>query len=486
MLPPDEQKPHDALPLEPARSADEAAASAGQEDQEVARIAALAASLFGALDAVFVARDGTVAGAPEAPSSYSAFARHVIAEGEALSAADVSTSPRLASLLDEPGFHFCAGVPVIHHGKPLGALCVFDPLPRPVEATALAQLRLLGGVAADLLHSRQASLSGQAALQREEQRRGIALQAAGLASWVWDFRHHEIECDPLLPVLFGLKPATRVRARTLFANIDRRDLRNARARFREAVNGAGEYEGEYRVRPDPAAPPRWLMARGRVVERNAQGHPLLVFGVNQDVTERKSIEERQKLLLREINHRVKNTLATVQALASQTVRHARQPREFLEAFSGRLQALGAAHNLLSDGEWRGIAMRDLVALEVRPFEDLNMPRIETEGPDLILPPDQALGLGLILHELASNALKYGALSVGGGRVSLRWRLARTRLLLEWTEFGGPRVEQPSQHGFGTILIRRSLGKVLGSTVEHRFLPDGVQASISLPLADEED
>ncbi|TIM17952.1 MAG: histidine kinase, partial [Mesorhizobium sp.] len=103
-----------------------------------------------------------------------------------------------------------------------------------------------------------------------------------------------------------------------------------------------------------------------VIERDGDGKPTLIFGVNYDVTERKLGDERQRLLLRELNHRVKNTLATVQALATQTVRHARQPSEFLEAFSARLQALGAAHSLLSDREWRGIGIRELVQIEVKP------------------------------------------------------------------------------------------------------------------------
>ena len=222
-----------------------------------------------------------------------------------------------------------------------------------------------------------------------------------------------------------------------------------------------------------------------MVEHDAAGRAALMFGVNYDITERKASEERQRLLLRELNHRVKNTLATVQALATQTVRHASDPRAFLESFSARLQALGAAHNLLSDREWRGIGLRELVRLEAKPFDSETAPRIRAEGADVMLPPDQAMGLGLILHELGSNALKYGALSVPGGSVSLAWRVEKrngTRfLVLDWRESGGPPVSPPQSHGFGTILIRRSLGKVLDSDVRHEFLPGGVGATVSMPL-----
>ena len=211
----------------------------------------------------------------------------------------------------------------------------------------------------------------------------------------------------------------------------------------------------------------------------------MVFGVNYDVSERKSAEERQRLLLRELNHRVRNTLATVQALASQTVRHARNPSEFLEAFSGRLHALGLAHGLLSDHEWRGIGLDELVRREVKPFDDSGIPRIIITGENVLLSPDQALGLGLILHELASNAMKYGSLSVPAGTVQVAWRVEgrrrKRRLVLDWKETGGPVVVPPDSQGFGSILIRRSLAKVLSSAVRHDFAPDGVTAEICIPL-----
>ncbi len=251
------------------------------------------------------------------------------------------------------------------------------------------------------------------------------------------------------------------------------------------MSGSDDYFGEYRVKG--FHPPRWVATRGRVIERDGDGKPTLIFGVNYDISERKLGDERQRLLLRELNHRVKNTLATVQALATQTVRHARQPSEFLEAFGARLQALGIAHNLLSDREWRGIGIRELVQIEIRPFDTADQPRITISGADLLLSPDQAVGLGLILHELASNALQYGSLSVASGKVDLAWktqgRKGDRRLVLTWRESGGPEVAPPERHGFGSILIRRSLAKVISSEVTHEFRPEGVFAEISLPLED---
>lgn len=160
----------------------------------------------------------------------------------------------------------------------------------------------------------------------------------------------------------------------------------------------------------------------------------------------------------------------------------------LRRITGRLQALGTAHGVRSDYEWRGIGLRELIRLEVAPF-DVAVPHpLIVLGDDLMLSPDQALALGLILHELGSNALAYGALSTPNGKVDLSWIVVdagiRPRLEITWTESGGPVVTAPQRHGFGSILIKRSLAKVLSSTVIHEFRPQGVFAAISMPLEEQ--
>lgn len=421
------------------------------------------------------------------------FCAHAIAAGdEPMVVADATLDPRFAGNPLVTGKHhvrFYAGAPMVVAGTRIGTLCVLDRKPHAFPSAAkLEQLKALAGLAASLFTLKDATRNGAiaaAALEREEKRRAIALDAASLASWAWDIRTDIIECDVLLSELFNLPRSNRLRARDILAAIDPRDVYQTETRFRDALTGSDDYFGEYRVKG--MHPPRWVATRGRVIERDGDGKPTLIFGVNYDITERKLGDERQRLLLRELNHRVKNTLATVQALATQTVRHARQPSEFLEAFGARLQALGVAHNLLSDREWRGIGIRELVQIEVKPFDSTERPRMTISGADLLLTPDQAVGLGLILHELASNALQYGSLSVASGRVELDWKAqgkrGARRLVLTWRESGGPQVEPPDRHGFGSILIRRSLAKVISSEVTHEFRPEGVFAEISMPLED---
>ncbi|MBS9722523.1 histidine kinase [Tianweitania sp. BSSL-BM11] len=382
---------------------------------------------------------------------------------------------------------FYAGSPLIVGGEKVGSLCVLDTVPRerPDDAR-LAQLKSMATLVSSLLQLKDSARKGdiaRTALVQEKKRHTLALEAASIASWVWDLRSNRIDCDELLPQMLGLPVANRIRASDLLRAIDRRDRRHSVLQLRQALQTGRDYMGEYRV--GNTQPTRWLGARGRVLDHDAQGRPTLVFGVNFDITATKTSEERQRLLLREINHRVKNTLATVQALATQTLRHTREPRDFLSAFNGRLQALGLAHGLLSDMEWGGIDLAEVISLQAMPFTDKADPRIYSIGPSISLSPDQALGLGLILHELGSNALKHGALSTQTGHVDVSWQLEGTRdhprVTLHWEECGGPVVTEPRRSGFGSILIKRSLDKVLGSKVDHRFLPEGVQAEISLPL-----
>ena len=184
-------------------------------------------------------------------------------------------------------------------------------------------------------------------------------------------------------------------------------------------------------------------------------------------------ESRSKeLLLKEFKHRIRNTLTTVQAIASQTLRSS--PPSERDAFGARLQALAQAHDLLTDRDWQQAAVRDLVQRALAPFEQN---RLVTDGPDAALDANQALHLTMALHELATNAVKYGALSNREGKVHVTWSASNDRLTLTWREFGGPPVQPPTRKGFGSLLIAHATD----AQALIKFLPEGVHCILPIPL-----
>jgi two-component system, chemotaxis family, CheB/CheR fusion protein len=205
-----------------------------------------------------------------------------------------------------------------------------------------------------------------------------------------------------------------------------------------------------------------------------------------DISERKKTEQHQRLLLGELNHRVKNMLATVQAIVTQTLRGSRSLDSFADNFKGRLMALAGAHDLLTESSWRGASLAAVVQTALSPFQAAN--RIEVTGEDLPLTPRAALALSLIIHELATNAAKYGALSVPSGSIRLAWRSVGAgsdrALRLTWHEAHGPEVRSPDHPGFGLTLIERSTAHELDGNTKVEFRPEGVQCELELPLSDQ--
>jgi PAS domain S-box-containing protein len=205
----------------------------------------------------------------------------------------------------------------------------------------------------------------------------------------------------------------------------------------------------------------------------------------RDITAEKRAQEHQRLLINELNHRVKNTLATVQSIASQTLRDASSPGDAREAIDNRLVALSRAHDVLTRENWEGAGLREIVDQAVAPYGSSGERRFEVSGSDVRLSPRTALALAMALQELATNAVKYGALSNGTGTVGIKWRVDRNEtpphLHLEWTESGGPPVIEPKRRGFGTRLIERSLAQDLTGEVRIEFAPAGVICTVDAPL-----
>ena len=192
----------------------------------------------------------------------------------------------------------------------------------------------------------------------------------------------------------------------------------------------------------------------------------------------------------ELNHRVKNMLAVVISLATQTLRRSGTLEEFSGVFLGRVHALTAAYTLLSRENWSGVQLREVIEEEMRPFMAGDRANIRIEGPPVPLDPRGALALGMAVHELATNAAKYGALSVPEGDVAVTWTLERRdgsdHLALDWTERNGPPVTAPAKRGFGTVLIERGLAQDLSGEAKVEFLPGGVRASVRAVLRNEAD
>ncbi|WP_324826608.1 CHASE domain-containing protein [Qipengyuania zhejiangensis] len=187
-------------------------------------------------------------------------------------------------------------------------------------------------------------------------------------------------------------------------------------------------------------------------------------------------------LTRELNHRVKNTLANVLSIVSLTRRRASDLDEFAEGIDGRIRALSATHDLLTQSEWGTTPIRSVVEVELAPYARNDDHEITLDGPDTELAPNDALSIGLALHELATNAAKFGALSVSGGKVSISWMTVNDKLArIEWVESGGPRVTKPDRRGFGTELIEKIIAHELRHPVELRFEEGGVRCTLLVPV-----
>ncbi|MBL8780984.1 MAG: PAS domain S-box protein [Alphaproteobacteria bacterium] len=219
---------------------------------------------------------------------------------------------------------------------------------------------------------------------------------------------------------------------------------------------------------------------------DADGRVSRVLAVVLEVTEHKLAEAHRELLLHELSHRVKNTLATVQSIAAQTAQSATTVTGYRDAFMARLMALAATHNLLQIGDWHGAALRDVVATELAPYE-ADAVRWTLSGADVLLKPDTAVAFGMVVHELTTNAAKYGALSNERGRVDVSWTMSagegKRRLHFVWRESGGPPVKAAGRKGFGTRLITDGLALQLDATIALVFASEGVRCTIDIPISE---
>jgi PAS domain S-box-containing protein len=321
-------------------------------------------------------------------------------------------------------------------------------------------------------------------LRQSEARLRLSVDAGRMAIWEVDIANDRLTVTPELNRLLGFPEDAHptideVRAR--YAPGERERLRKA---FMQSVE-AGERYGEIELRylwPDGST--RWLMMRAEIVP-GPDGVPSRVLGVLMDITERKRGEERQHLLLHEIAHRVKNTLATVLALATLTARTTTDVASYRDKLIDRVQGMARTHDILTANHWEGADLRDVIANEVSLYDDESHRRVGLSGPPVDLSPRAAVAVGMMMHELTTNAAKYGAFSTNAGTLDVTWSLTEVdavpRLDLAWTERGGPKVARPSAPGFGSTLIQRGLARELEATVSFDYAPGGLVFTLSMPL-----
>ena len=221
--------------------------------------------------------------------------------------------------------------------------------------------------------------------------------------------------------------------------------------------------------------------------RSEDGKVVGVSAIFHDIRDRKEREQHLNFVLRELSHRAKNLLTVIQAIARQTARQAVDPQDFERRFGERIQALAQSHDILVEREWRGATLQELVTTQLSPFAEAKT-RVVTDGPNVMLTPRAAEKIGIALHELATNAMKHGALSVPAGSVNVSWVLEikegkPDRLRFEWRERGGPEVTRPTRAGFGTLVVTRLVPTSLEATANLDYFPQGLAWTLSMPMTD---
>ena len=312
----------------------------------------------------------------------------------------------------------------------------------------------------------------------------LAGRVGRVGSYAYDVRAEKLQVSEGYAALHGLpEGATETTLSEWRARVHPEDLHRVEGAHNEAVaDKRREYSAEYRIIIRSTGEVRWIERRC-LISYDGDARPQRVVGVSIDVTERKRAEEARKLLNAELDHRVKNALATITAVISHTRQRNRSVAEFAAALEGRICSMATTHELLSSRHWQELSLIELVRRELAPYATSD--NVEINGPDVNMKAEAGQVMGMVLHELVTNAAKYGALSTRNGRVSIRWRLrsnghTRSHLVLEWREFGGPSVVPPGNTGFGTSTIRDVIPYELGGTADLTFVPEGVQCRLELP------
>ncbi|MBV1700794.1 MAG: PAS domain-containing protein [Hyphomicrobiales bacterium] len=315
----------------------------------------------------------------------------------------------------------------------------------------------------------------------------LANDAGEIGVWNFDSRTGRGTWDERTRNILGLAAAKENVNLTHFKNaIHEDDRARTRSVILAALKTGEKFLVEARVyRPDRSI--RWVRIRGMAEIDPISRRAMTMTGIMFDITERRQHETHLRFLMRELTHRSKNLLAVIQAMARQTGGDSTSLDEFQARFSARLQGLAASHDLLVNEDWQGADIADIVRSQVGHFTDQIGDRFHLSGPSVQLKPEAAQNVGLALHELSTNAAKYGALANATGKVDVSWRVEGTplvdrRLVMVWHEMGGPLVTPPTRRGFGSIVTERIVARALEGKVTMAFDPDGVTWTLEIPAA----
>ena len=323
-------------------------------------------------------------------------------------------------------------------------------------------------------------------LKRTSESMRLAIEGAGMATWELNLQTMEGPWSQNRFEMLGYPVFDTGRASYAdwLERVHPDDIDRADAGARRCFCDGTPFEIEYRILRADTGEERWLRSNGSLIPAST-GQAARFVGISFDITDRKRAEVRQQLLIDELNHRVNNTLSIVQSIARHSIKPSSSASEIADAFDGRLTALSSIHNLLTTGLWQAISLRQLVNTSLKPLA--REAQVQAKGPRVMLGTRTAVTFALALHELAVNALKYGALSVPTGRVKIEWTFSDARNLhLSWVEQGGPNVKAPTQIGFGTRLIEKGLAAEFRGHVETIFDPKGLIFRLAAQLPESDD
>ncbi len=343
----------------------------------------------------------------------------------------------------------------------------------------------MAGVIRDVTDAREI----EEQLRKSEERLRLSTEAAGIGTFTLDVESGTADYSPELAAMLGVPEVRTARIEDAFARVHREDEARVRARFAALLGGqcAPKLKDDFRF-VLPGGEVRWMTWAGRLEFRDCRSGrvPFRIFGACVDITQRKRHEDQINFLMHEVNHRAKNMLSVVLAIARQTAMA--EPSDFVERFGERVHALAASQDLLIKNEWRGVELSDLILSQLAHFKDLIGTRIQLKGPGLLISASAAQTIGMAMHELATNAGKYGALTTCGGCVAIEWNLktskaGETAFSVSWRETCLHKILPPSRSGFGSMVIGGIAETSLNAKVEVDFAVQGLSWKLTCPVAE---